>query len=90
MGLLSNKMDDCGDVEEFYFDGAVIDNFAPANNQETWRSKGQRYFMNRKFWAGAGAPIFVFIGGEGEESCQRLSENLYMYELAKENNCSND
>lgn len=86
LGFLNNKKDDCGDVEELYFDGAVIDNFAPVNSQETWRSKGQRYFVNRKFWAGAGAPIFVFIGGEGEESCQRLSENLYMYELAKENN----
>ncbi len=86
LGFLNNKDDSCGDVEEFFYDGAIIDNFAPVNSQETWRSKGQRYFVNKKFWAGAGAPVFVFIGGEGEESCQRLSENLYMYELAKENN----
>lgn len=39
-----------------------------------------------EFWAGPGAPVFVFIGGEGEESCSRLTERMYLWDLAKENN----
>ena len=38
LGFLNNKDDSCGDVEEFFYDGAIIDNFAPVNSQETWRS----------------------------------------------------
>ena len=86
VGTLTAKEDTCADVEEYYFKDAVIDNFAPVNAQEKWHNKGQRYWINRKFWAGAGAPVFVFIGGEGEESCSRLTDSLYMYNLAEQNN----
>jgi hypothetical protein len=71
----------CDDVEEGTFDGARVDNFVPSSG--TWR---QRYFINRKLWAGKGAPIFVFIGGEGEEGCGRLTDRMSLYELAKEHN----
>jgi hypothetical protein len=41
---------------------AIIDNFAPVNEQLKWEGSGQRYWVNEEFWAGKGAPIFVFIG----------------------------
>jgi poly(3-hydroxybutyrate) depolymerase len=39
-----------------------------------------------EFWAGPGAPVFVFIGGEGQESCSRLTSRMYLWDLAKEHN----
>lgn len=30
--------------------------------------------------------MFVFIGGEGQESCSRLTNRMYVYELAKKHN----
>lgn len=69
----------CDDVEQLWFDGAVVDNFAGEMSQQNWR---QRYWLNKKNWAGIGAPIFVFIGGEGEESCGRLSSRMFMFDLA--------
>jgi len=72
----------CPEVEgPLYFTGAVVDNFASEEKQTTW---SQRYWLNRRHWAGKGAPIFVFIGGEGEEAACRLSNRMYMYELAQE------
>ncbi|CAM9203301.1 unnamed protein product, partial [Ectocarpus fasciculatus] len=68
----------------FRFTDAVIDNFAPIQNQKTWEGEGQRYWVNKEFWGGAGHPMFVFIGGEGEESCSRLTSKMYVYELAKQ------
>lgn len=79
--------DKCADVEEMRYAGAVLDNFAPVDKQVLWENGGQRFWINRKFYGGKNAPIFVFIGGEGEEACSRLSEGaLYMYELAKKHN----
>lgn len=75
---------DCPDVEQYWYGDANLDNFAPANDMQKWSGKGQRYWLNKQFWAGANAPIFVFIGGEGEESCARLGPKMYMYDLAKE------
>eukprot|EP00605_Chrysophyceae_sp_TOSAG23-4_P001430 GSChrysophyteH1.ASY1.ANO1.1558.1 assembled CDS len=75
---------DCSDVEQYWFSDAVIDNFSSANDMKKWSGKGQRFWLNKKFWEGSNAPIFVFIGGEGEESCARLSEKMYMYDLAQE------
>lgn len=43
-------------------------------------------FVFTEFWAGPGAPVFVFIGGEGQESCSRLTSRMYLWELAKEHN----
>lgn len=74
----------CPDVEEYWYSGAVVDNFSSANKIQVWQGKGQRYWLNKKFWAGSNAPIFVFIGGEGEESCSRLGPRMYMYELAQQ------
>ncbi|RYG58842.1 septum formation initiator, partial [archaeon] len=33
---------------------------------------------------GEGYPIFVFIGGEGEEKCTRLTSYMYLYSQAQE------
>ena len=63
----------CENVTEHYFPDAVINNFAPIESQLKWYGKGQRYWLNKQFWGGNGFPIFVFIGGEGEESCNRLT-----------------
>lgn len=38
---------DCENVEEFRFKGAVIDNFAPINEQKLWEGEGQRYWLNK-------------------------------------------
>lgn len=74
----------CENVEEFRFTDAVIDNFAPIQNQQKWEGEGQRYWVNKEFWGGAGHPVFVFIGGEGQESCSRLTSKMYLYDLAKQ------
>lgn len=83
LGLGVASPSSCPDVEQYWYSGALIDNFAPANEQKPWQGKGQRYWLNKQFWAGENAPIFVFIGGEGEESCARLSNKMYMYDLAQ-------
>lgn len=74
----------CENVTEHRFTKAVIDNFAPIEEQVYWKNGGQRYFMNRQFWGGKNYPIFVFIGGEGEEKCTRLTNRMYVYQLAQE------
>jgi hypothetical protein len=51
---------------------------------QPWQGQGQRFWLNKKFFAGANAPIFVFIGGEGEESCARLGPRMYLYQLAQQ------
>ena len=45
---------DCGSSQEFYFKDAVVDNFAPIEGQRTWAGQGQRYWLNKEFWGGAG------------------------------------
>lgn len=75
----------CDDVQEYYFNKAIIDNFAPIQDQKYWEGTGQRYWLNKQFWGGIGFPIFVFIGGEGEESCSRLTNRMYAYNLAQSN-----
>ena len=52
----------CPNVEEYYFKHAVVDNFASAQDIQYWAGNGQRYWLNKEFWSGPGAPIFVFIG----------------------------
>ncbi len=66
----------CPDVEQYWFKDAYVDNFAPADKMQPWQGQGQRFWLNKKFFAGANAPIFVFIGGEGEESCARLGPRM--------------
>lgn len=62
----------------------MVDNFAPIEYQQRWAGQGQRYWLNRQFWGGEGYPIFVFIGGEGEEKCTRLTDYMYMFNLARD------
>jgi len=76
----------CANVEQYWFKEAVVDNFAPIERQQYWANEGQRYWLNKQFWSGPGAPIFVFIGGEGQESCGRLTSKMYMYTLAQQHN----
>lgn len=76
----------CENVEQYWFKEAVVDNFASAEDIEHWAGLGQRYWMNKQFWTGPGAPIFVYIGGEGQESCARLTNKMYAFDLAKEHN----
>ena len=71
-------------LETLFFEKAVVDNDR-LDDQRFW---SQRYFLNKRFWAGSGAPFFVFIGGEGEEGACRLSDRMYMYDLANQNNAS--
>ena len=89
--LLKKKLSDedtsntaCDSVREKFFLHTAQDNFAPVDKQVPWTGKGQRFFENDEFWGGPGLPIFVFIGGEGEESCNRLTSRMYVYDLAKE------
>lgn len=44
----------CANVEQFWFKKAVIDNFAPIEEQKYWRGDGQRYWLNKEFWSGPG------------------------------------
>lgn len=74
----------CDNVTEYYYRDAVIDNFSPIQNQQKWYNNGQRYWLNKEFWGGNNYPIFVFIGGEGEEKCSRLTSSMYLYDLAQE------
>lgn len=74
----------CENVEVFRFTGAVIDNFAPIQKQKFWEGEGQRYWINQQFWGGPGHPVFVFIGGEGQESCSRLTSKMYLFDLAQQ------
>jgi len=82
--LKSGMVTSCEGVEEHWYSGAIQDNFAPLADSTNWVGKGQRYFENSQFWGGPGYPIFVFIGGEGEESCKRLTDHMYLYDQAKE------
>jgi len=43
---------------------------------------GQRYYLNSALFGGEGFPLFVYIGGEGELTCDCLESYLYMYTLA--------
>lgn len=78
------KAANCDNVTEHYFQDAVLDNFSPIQGQQKWYGQGQRYWLNKQFWGGNNYPIFVFIGGEGEEKCSRLTSSMYMYQLAQE------
>jgi hypothetical protein len=82
--MLTGTDDACGNSKEFYFKEALIDNFASAEEAKFWVGDGQRYWINEELFLGEGYPIFVFIGGEGEENCRRLSDGYYFYDLAKE------
>ena len=80
---VEGEVEYCEPVKSLYYKG-VVDNFATAENQVEWEGK-QRYWINEELWGGPGYPIFVFIGGEWEESCGSLmSGSMFMYDLATE------
>lgn len=84
-GYRSYAVASCDNVKEYRYNDAVVDNFAPIDKQQKWY-EGQRYWLNRQFWGGPGAPIFVYIGGEGAESCSRLTDHMYAFDLAQQHN----
>ena len=44
----------CTNVEQYWFKEAVVDNFAPIQDQQYWRGNGQRFWLNKQFWSGPG------------------------------------
>ena len=80
LSLDSNEKEE--KIETKFFQDAILDNFAPVNKQKKWDSRGQRYFVNRKFYKGKDSPLFVMIGGEGPESPSSLSSKYYIHDLA--------
>ncbi|CBN78040.1 conserved unknown protein [Ectocarpus siliculosus] len=76
-----------GDVEELFVEQR-LDHFDRQNSRKFL----QRYFINKKYWAGAssGAPVFLCVGGEGPPlEANVLSESVHcndMLELAPEHN----
>lgn len=83
----SNSDDTCANVTEHWFKDAVVDNFSAEVDEEgNPRHWNQRYWLNKQFWGGPGSAIFVFIGGEGQESCSRLTNRMYLFELAEKHN----
>lgn len=40
----------CANVANLRFTGAVIDNFAPVEEQQFWEGEGQRYWVNQELW----------------------------------------
>lgn len=53
-----------GNSSTHFFTEAVLDHFGGAVGARgrTWR---QRFHVDSTHWAGAGAPVFLYIGGEG-------------------------
>lgn len=83
--LGASAVSGCENIEEHYYKDAIIDNFAGTDKLTKWQGPGQRYWLNKELWGGEGFPIFVFIGGEGEEACGRLAaDKSFMYTLARQ------
>ena len=83
--FLGGAVAGCENIEQHYFQDAIIDNFDGSDRLRKWEGDGQRYWLNKELWGGVGYPIFVFIGGEGEEACGRLAKDKsYMYTLARQ------
>ena len=82
---ISGEVDYCEAIDSLLFKG-TIDNFASAEDQTKWEG-AQRYWINSNLWGGPGYPVFVFIGGEWEESCDTLMEGgLFLWDLAQYHN----
>jgi|EP01049_Picozoa_sp_SAG25_P012902 serine protease 16 len=67
-------------TQPLWFDGAVLDHFAPAAERTTW---SQRYYVNDTLWGGPGFPVLLYIGGEGAESGRAISGELFISHLAE-------
>ena len=62
-----------------YFFDQKTDHF-DADNAETFK---QQYFVDYQFWRGPGYPVFLYMGGEGDET-ERTFEFSWCAEYAKE------
>ena len=66
-------------------DAAVLDHFqyraGSLRHGDTSHQWSQRFYVNDKYWSGDGAPIFLYIGGEGPQGAP--SDHLYMATLAQ-------
>jgi hypothetical protein len=49
-GLDLKQTTSCENVTQSWFQDAVIDNFAPIEQQQRWYNQGQRYWLNKQFW----------------------------------------
>eukprot|EP00767_Chilomastix_cuspidata_P000639 gnl/Chilomastix_cuspidata/117.p1 GENE.gnl/Chilomastix_cuspidata/117~~gnl/Chilomastix_cuspidata/117.p1 ORF type:complete len:503 (+),score=185.92 gnl/Chilomastix_cuspidata/117:763-2271(+) len=65
----------------FWFDEQILDHFDHTNT-EVW---SQRYYVNDTNYL-PGGPIFLMIGGEGEETESSVNGHYYYNEFAKELN----
>lgn len=65
-------------VEELYLE-QILDHFNPTDSR-TWQ---QRYFRRTDMYEDGG-PVFIYIGGEGEESARNLGDfGLYLTYMAQ-------
>jgi len=71
---------DAPPVNASFFHGAVVDHFGGlATRPATW---SQRFYVDDRFWGGAGSPVFLYIGGEGPQGPP--SPRLFFWTLAEE------
>ena len=62
-----------------HFFSQTLDHFGDVRNSgATWR---QRCYVDASFWRGPGAPVFLYIGGEGPQG--PVSPTLFMHTLAQ-------
>jgi serine protease 16 len=68
-------------VSEAFFDGAILDHFAPVAERAHWK---QRYYVNEEFWGGRGYPVFLYIGGEGPLGARAITNHSYIHFAAEQ------
>ena len=62
-----------------HFFSQTLDHFGDVRKHgATWR---QRCYVDASFWRGPGAPVFLYIGGEGPQG--PVSPTLFMHTLAQ-------
>ena len=66
-------------VNASFFNAAVLDHFSGLASPTLW---SQRFYIDDRFWGGAGSPVFLYIGGEGPQGPP--SSRLFMWTLAEE------
>ena len=61
-----------------FYDAAILDHFSGvAGASHRW---SQRFYVDQRFWCGAGCPVFLYIGGEGPQG--PVSDHIFMSALA--------
>ena len=73
-----------------FFTDAVLDHYSyrfgslsGGSSNLRWK---QRFYVNDKYWKGDGAPVFLYIGGEGPQGAP--SDHLFMATLAQKTKSS--